>query len=89
MEFEWDPRKAAANQKKHGISFDWATRVFLDENRTEILDDREDYGESRFVTTGLIEEFEIVVVYVLRTNAIRIISAREADPYEIEAYWNR
>lgn len=89
MEFEWDARKAAANLRKHGISFPFATRVFLDENRIERVDDGEDYGEGRFVTTGLIDGFEVVVVYTLRTEWVRIISAREADRYEIEAYWNR
>jgi uncharacterized DUF497 family protein len=89
VEFEWDERKAALNFRKHGILFPFATRVFLDENRIEWIDDRDDYGEIRLITTGIVEGFEIVVVSTLRKEHIRIISAREADPDEIEAYWNR
>lgn len=85
-EFEWDAKKAALNLKKHGISFSFAARVFLDDHR---LDDREDYGENRFVAIGLINASEIVVVYALREDTIRIISARKADDDEIETYWNR
>lgn len=89
MKFEWDERKAASNLRKHGIPFPFATRIFLDENRTERLDDREDYDENRFVTTGSVSGIEIVVVYTLREDKIRIISAREADQDEIKAYWHR
>ncbi len=88
-EFEWDAKKAALNLRKHGISFSFAARVFLDDHRIERLDDREDYGENRFVVIGLINGAEIVVVYALREDAIRIISARKADDDEIETYWNR
>ncbi|MGB0123138.1 MAG: BrnT family toxin [Silvibacterium sp.] len=89
MEFSWDSRKAASNLKKHGIPFPIATRVFLDEYRIERLDESEDYGESRFTTTGIVDGLEIVVVYTLREDNVRVISARKADPDEIEAYWNR
>ena len=88
-EFEWDRRKTAANLRKHGISFPFATRVFLDDNRIERLDDREDCGEIRFITIGLVEEIAILVVYTLREENVHIISARKADRYETEAYWNR
>ncbi len=88
-EFEWDAKKAALNLRKHGISFSFAARVFLDDHRIERLDDHEDYGENRFVVIGLINGAEIVVVYALREDAIRIISARKADDDEIETYWNR
>jgi uncharacterized protein len=63
VEFEWDERKAALNFQKHGIRFSTATRVFQDENRIEWIDEREDYGESRIVTAGTIEEFLITVVF--------------------------
>jgi uncharacterized protein len=89
VEFEWDSGKAARNLRKHGISFAYATRVFLDEQRLERLDQADDYGEARWITIGLVEEFEIVVAYTMRGERIRIISARKADRYEREAYWNR
>ncbi|HUY81399.1 MAG TPA: BrnT family toxin [Acidobacteriaceae bacterium] len=87
-EFEWDAKKAASNLRKHGVSFPFASRALLDEHRIEQLDDRENYGETRFITIGLVADFEIVVIYTLREENIRIISARKADLHEIEAYWN-
>lgn len=87
VEFEWDDRKAAANFKKHGLLFPYATRAFLDEGRIEWLDVRQEYGEDRFVTIGMIDAREIVVVYTWRDEKIRLISARKADQDEIEAYW--
>ena len=90
MEFEWDAKKAAANVRKHEISFPFAVQIFLDENRTEKRDENdEDYGEERWVTTGLVDEVEIVVVYTIRDEDIRIISARRANSHERKAYWNR
>jgi uncharacterized protein len=69
--------------------FAYATRVFLDEQRLERIHDREGYGETRYVTIGLVDSSEIVVVYTMREERVRIISAREADQDEIEAYWDR
>ena len=87
MEFEWDERKAAANFKKHGLPFLYATRVFLDVSRIEWLDDRREYNEVRLLTIGVIDGREISVVYTWRGENIRLISARKADQDEIEAYW--
>jgi hypothetical protein len=55
MEFEWDEDKAILNEKKHGVPFPFAARVFLDPNRLEWADTRRDYGEARWITLGLIE----------------------------------
>lgn len=87
MEFEWDPEKAARNERVHGISFELALLVFEDSARIERLDDREDYAEERWVTTGLIEQREIVVIFTVRGRAIRLISARKAETDEREEYW--
>jgi uncharacterized DUF497 family protein len=86
VEFEWDPVKADLNRRKHGISFPYATRVFLDPNRRERLDVREEYGEERWVVLGQVDDWLLVVVYALRGSNIRIISARKAtrNDYEIE-----
>ncbi|MGB7191594.1 MAG: BrnT family toxin [Acidobacteriaceae bacterium] len=89
MDFEWDARKAAINFRKHDIAFPFAVQIFEDENRTERRDENEDYGEGRWLTTGLIDEVEIVVVYTIRDQKIRIISARRANSHERQTYWNR
>ena len=89
MEFEWDLEKAAFNERKHGVPFPFATRVFLDPNRLECADLRRSYGEPRWITIGLIEDFEITVAYTLRGDTIRLISARKAERHEREDYWNR
>lgn len=89
MEFEWDSRKAETNLRKHGVPFRFATAVFLDENRLERLDASAGYGEDRWITVGLAGEFELTVVYTVRGERIRLISARKADRYEREAYWDR
>jgi uncharacterized DUF497 family protein len=89
VEFEWDAKKAASNLKKHRISFPFAIQIFLDENRSEKLDENQYYGEDRWITTGLVDEVEIVVVYTIRDQNIRIISARRANSHERQTYWNR
>lgn len=66
MEFEWDEEKATLNERKHGIPFPFATRVFLDEKRLEWIDTRRQYGEPRWITIGLIESVEIAVAYTVR-----------------------
>ena len=53
--FEWNENKAAENYAKHGISFEMATKVFKDPFAIERLDDREGYGEDRFILTGSAE----------------------------------
>jgi len=89
MEFEWDNRKAQANQNKHGICFEEAARVFLDPNRIETFDGREAYGEDRWKTIGLVNFAVLAVVYTVRnkdSETIRLISARKADTYERTQY---
>lgn len=88
MEFEWDDRKDRANQRKNGVPFSLAARVFLDECRKENLDERSVY-EERWIAIGLVDGHEIVVAFTLREEVIRLISARGADKYEREDYWNR
>ncbi|HRX71463.1 MAG: BrnT family toxin [Candidatus Competibacteraceae bacterium] len=88
MLFEWDADKARRNQRKHKVSFETAARVFLDPNRIETYDDRENYGEDRWKTVGLVEVEWLTVVYTLRGDheTIRIISARRADESEKRTY---
>ena len=76
---EWDPRKAAANLKKHGVDFAEAATVFHDEQAITI---REDHGdEERYVTLGMDAMGNVlVVVYTYREpEVIRIISAWRAN----------
>lgn len=89
MEFEWDTDKAEANLKRHRVSFEVATRVFLDQHRIETFDGREAYGEDRWKTVGLVEPALLAVVYTIRgkdDSIIRLISARKADNYERTQY---
>lgn len=72
--------------RKHKVRFTYAVRVFLDSSRLDVVDDREEYGEERRVTTGRIEERVFVVVYTDRGEVIRLISARKADASEEEDY---
>src|SRR5580698_5395515 len=77
MEFEWDDAKAVLNLATHGISFEQATRAFSDEFAIELIDDRGDYGELRFVRIAKAKESSLlVVVYTEREERNRIISAR-------------
>jgi hypothetical protein len=84
--FEWDDDKAANNYAVHGISFETAQGVFKDPFAIEWLDDREVYGEDRFVIIGMVEDRVLYVAYTTRGDVIRIISARGAEPYEKRRY---
>lgn len=84
--FEWDEIKAAKNYAAHGVSFEAARGVFKDPFAIEWLDEREGYGEDRFVIIGMVEGRLLYVVYTLRGDVIRIISARGAEPYEKRQY---
>jgi hypothetical protein len=88
VEFAWDAKKDKANQRKHDVSFAMATQVFLDEHRTERLDERS-VEEERWIAVGLADGRELVVAFTLRDEVTRLISARGADRYEREDYWNR
>jgi len=84
--FEWDDTKAAQNYADHGVTFEAAKGVFKDPFAIERLDDREDYGEDRFVIIGMVNDRILCVAYTLRGSNIRIISARGAEPHERRRY---
>ena len=89
IKFEWDLRKASANEKKHGISFEEARTVFFDENAKLIDDPDHSDHEERFVLLGLSSSLRVVLVchcYREEGNVIRIISARKASPHESKQY---
>lgn len=85
LRFEWDDRKAAANLKKHGVSFEEAKSVFVDERAKLINDPDHSEDEDRFVLPGLSSALRLLLVcHCCRGagNVIRIISAvKEARFY--------
>lgn len=85
-EFEWDDAKARINIARHDVSFEMAQKAFGDPFALDWFDDREDYGEARFVTLGLANHQLLWVAYTMRDHRIRIISARIAEPRERKAY---
>jgi uncharacterized DUF497 family protein len=89
LEFEWDPRKDQANQRKHGVSFDEAATAFYDENGLLLDDDEHSEAEERFVLLGLSVRLRLLVVchcYRSTRDVIRIITARKANREEREQY---
>lgn len=89
MRFEWDEATNAANIRKHGIDFSDAIEVF-DHPMLTMIDDREDYGEERWLGVGLMQGRTIVVIYVERDgDRIRRISARKATKHEVRRYEQR
>jgi uncharacterized protein len=87
MEFEWDPKKDAANQSKHVISFVAAIALFDDPNHLEEDSTKLEYGEVRRKAIGMIAGGRLVVViYTNRGQLRRIISARRARKNEQAHY---
>ncbi len=85
METEWDPKKAKASARKHGVSFADAVVVLSDDLAITI--EETGHSEQRFVTIGSDALGRIlVVVYTYRGDRIRLISAREATPNERGRY---
>jgi len=88
MPFEWDEDKCESNLEKHGIDFVRAAKIFANPI-LERLDDRDDYGEKRWIAIGHWEQNYLIVVYTWRNENRRIISAWKAGRYEQEAYETR
>lgn len=86
MQFEWDIEKEKYNQITHQTSFTLAAEVFDDDHRLIFEDTRFHYGEQRFVTFGYIAKRLFCVVYTVREERIRIISARKANKKEVKHY---
>lgn len=89
LSFEWDPKKAASNAAKHGVSFEEAKTVFYDEDALVIPDPEHSLDEERFIIMGRSSKPRIlVVVHCFRKtgSAIRIISARRAGTKEQQPY---
>jgi len=85
VEYEWDESKRKANIAKHEVDFiaaeefDWSTAI-------EVIDDRTNYGEERWIALGLIGNRLHIMIYTIRIDTIRIISLRKANKRENEFY---
>lgn len=87
LEFEWDPNKAAANLRKHGVNFEEAITIFADFLSLTFTDPDHSQQEERLITIGLSEKRRLlVVIHTDRLERIRIISARVATRREILTY---
>jgi uncharacterized DUF497 family protein len=89
LRFEWDPRKARSNERKHGVSFEEASTAFADEHALLIPDPDHSDAEDRFILLGLSAAIRLlIVVHVFRDDddVIRIISARKATSSESTQY---
>jgi uncharacterized protein len=86
MNFEWDEQKNELNIDKHGFDFADAYRVF-ELPMVVDLDERSNYGEDRWIGTGLLDERVVVVVFTEPdAKTTRIISLRKALSYERKRY---
>lgn len=89
IRFEWDPRKAVSNRKKHGVSFEEAQSVFYDEFALQFYDDDNSLEEDRFLMLGMSSEARLILVCHCERKSgevIRVISARKATVSERRFY---
>lgn len=87
MHFEWDPKKAASNQHKHGVTFEEASSALRDLFSATAHDPDHSDNEERFITLGISTQGRLLMVsHTDRGNAIRIISARLATNIERQIY---
>jgi len=89
LRFEWDERKNRENIKKHGVSFEEAQTVFLDENAIRYYDPDHSLSEDRFILLGISFKLRALVVchcYRQDDTVLRLISARKADKQEAKSY---
>jgi uncharacterized DUF497 family protein len=87
MEFQWDPKKAKVNLRKHHVSFEEAAMVFSDILSFTFDDEAHSQAERRYATLGVSNQKRVLVVaHTMRGELVRIISAREATPHERRWY---
>jgi len=89
IHFDADPAKAAANLKKHGVSFAEAQTVFYDEFAIQFFDDEHSHDEARFLLLGMSTNARLLLVCHCERSGgevIRIISARKATRRESAFY---
>ncbi|MFA4903663.1 MAG: BrnT family toxin [Desulfobaccales bacterium] len=87
MKFEWDPDKAATNEKKHGVTFLEAATIFGDPLAITFVDPDHSVNEQRFLSFGLSRFGRLLIVsHTDREGRIRIISARVMTRQEVKIY---
>jgi uncharacterized DUF497 family protein len=87
LDFEWDPKKAAANVKNHGVSFEEAVTVFADPLARIFDDEDHSVEEQREIIIGQSAKQRLLLVcFTARGNSIRIFSARKATRREQQDY---
>ena len=89
IKFEWDEGKAAANLKKHQVSFEEAKSIFFDDLGVQFVDEDHSSDEERFLMLGLSSDAKLLIVCHCEREqgaVIRIISARKATKRESAFY---
>lgn len=87
LNFEWNEEKAKANLKKHRVSFNEATTLFIDPFSVTIPDPDHSVSEQRYIDIGSSDKGRVlIVVYTERGSSIRIISCRKATSLERKLY---
>jgi uncharacterized DUF497 family protein len=91
LDFQWDPRKAAVNRRKHGVTFEEAISVFEDPVARIFLDEWHSNTESREIIVGHSGAGNLLLVAFAEQpdTTIRLISARRATPKEQRDYEQR
>ena len=85
---EWDDNKAEINRKKHGVSFEKAAEIFLDEFLIDDYDEEHSDDEDRIKVIGMVDKV-LVVIYTERGENYRLISARLANKREVQKYYGQ
>ena len=88
MRIEFDQEKRNRTLASRGLDFRDAGLVF-EQAHFDRVDDRKDYGETRVVSTGVLNQAVVVMVWTERVGARRIISMRKADNDERKKYFER
>ncbi len=86
MVTQWDEAKRQSNLSKHGLDFADAELIF-DHDVWEIEDTRENYGEERIITFGLLKGRVVILIYTPKADCLRVISLRKADSDEEQLYF--
>ena len=87
VEFEWDPRKAGENLRKHGVEFVEATTVFEDPLSVTVRDPDHSEMDDRMIIVGYSNRFRpLIISHIDRGGRVRIISARQLTSAERQDY---
>lgn len=88
MLFDWDPDKAESNFRNHGVDFADASDVFDDLNSFDSFDEFNSADEDRFIIIGMCKGYILHVIYTVRGEKTRQISARKATKHEQSLYYS-